>query len=462
MSNSITQELIDQGESSSMEFIASPSSEEQIAKAVVAFLNTKGGTVIVGLDDHGRCPASLTKQHAQKLETFLRKQITPGTLFALSLDETLSGTVIVIEVPKGRDRPFMFKGAVFVRSGGSNKAANRDDIRKMVFQDTDQPRWERQIATGLGVEDLDAKLIRQTVSSARESRGMSLADSTDTLSVLAEFSMTQFGSLTNAADVSFGKRVSSRQPQTRVRAVCYETDRGGSHFLDDQLFEGPAISIYENAMAFLQRHVSVVNQFRPGEGQRRSQPEYPFDSLREALINALAHRDYSAYSGGASISIYPDRIEIWNTGKLAVSASKLAKAQHESILTNPDISHVLYLNGLMERIGRGTYKIVQECEQFGMRPPNWKQLDSGVRLTLFSASRAVGADELSHRHLEVVRSMKTGDSISLSEYVERFSAEDLSDRQARRDLKELTESGLLERQGAARATRYVRTAMVLD
>ena len=469
--NRTTQALIDQGESASVELIASARSEEQIAKAVSAFLNTKGGTVVVGLDEQRRTKENITQRELDSLERYLRKTITPPVVFAVSLDETRYGDVIVVEVPKGRDRPYVVEGAVFVRHGTKVRPAAAEVLRKMVEEDTGRPRWERQIAAGLAMEDLNAKLILRTIRAATHNRGMTFADADDDALTLGEMSMMQFGELTNAADVCFGEGVSIRHPQTRVRAVRYETDRAGDRFLDDQLFEGPVLDVYEDAMAFFRRHVAVANDFTPGNMERESKPQYPFAALREGLINALAHRDYSFYSGGASLSVYPGHIEIWNSGNLpaGLSPRKLEQAKHESILVNPDISNVLYMNGLMERIGRGTYTIVQQCKAFKMPPPKWKHSSAGVRLTFFAAAgssaqprTAAALAALNSRQRALLGAVKPGESISVSDYLEKFVDEELSARTARRDLTELTQLGAFERVGSARSTAYQRTDKFTD
>ena len=125
----------------------------------------------------------------------------------------------------------------------------------------------------------------------------------------------QTGQLTNAADVLFGKKAAQRHPQIRLRAVTYSTDRAGD-FVDEQLYEGTAFHLLEDAMAFLKRHVAIGAEFREGRLPRESRPRYPFFALREGLVNALVHRDYAAFSGSVSVSVYPDRVEIWNSGKL--------------------------------------------------------------------------------------------------------------------------------------------------
>ena len=115
------------------------------------------------------------------------------------------------------------------------------------------------------------------------------------------------------------------------------------------------------------------------------------------------------------------------------------------------------MNDLMERVGRGTYNIVQECEQFEMRPPKWENTGNGVRLTFYTSSSIVtAADELPKRLVAFLERLKPGDSISFSEYME---SDGTSERQARRDLKELTDLGFLERYGSARSTRYKRTEL---
>ncbi len=147
----------------------------------------------------------------------------------------------------------------------------------------------------------------------------------------------------------------------------------GDKFSDMKSFEGPLHSIFEEAYTFIVRNTLSVSRFIKGNPKRQDSPLYPEEAIREALINALAHRDYSAASGGVSIHIHPRRLEIWNSGSLpdGVTAESLAKG-HISVLRNPDIAHALYLRGLMEKAGRGSVLMVQRCRDAGLRDPFWK------------------------------------------------------------------------------------------
>jgi ATP-dependent DNA helicase RecG len=456
--NRFTDQLLSEGESRQLEFKASVEPIDAIAKTVCAFLNTNGGVVIVGVDGDGTPNGLADQTQCKALDDFLHRTITPKVLFDVSIDETTGGNVITVSVPAGTDRPYVFEGAVYIRKGSATQAADASALRELVETSSQSPkRWERRPSSGLTIEDVDRELVAETVRRAQDGRGVQFENAKDSTSVLAQLSLLQTGQLTNAADVLFGKKVAQRHPQTRLRAVCYATDRADD-FLDEQLYEGPAFRLLEDAMAFLKRHLAIAAEFREGQLTRESKPKYPFNSLREALVNALVHRDYAAFSGSVSLSIYTDRIEIWNTGKLprGISPRDLMQASHSSILVNPDISHVFYLHELMERVGRGTYKIAQECRDFGMRLPEWKNVGAGVRLTLFQAKAGMPTISLNDRQQELLAIIKPREEIRVPEYVERFG-HGITDRQARRDLADLENSGFLVRRGAGPKTTFERS-----
>jgi ATP-dependent DNA helicase RecG len=457
--NEFTERMLAQGESPRLEFKSSVEPMTGIARTVCAFLNTEGGFLIAGVDEDGTPNGTATEDQTRSLSQFLREKITPRVLYDVSFDHTSKGNVITVGVPAGPDRPYVCEGAVFLRTGASTRAATASALREMV-EETSQPttRWERRPSIGLEIEGLNLELLNITIHRAQDRRGYLFDGTNETEGRLSQLSLFQTGHLTNAADVLFGKRVAQRHPQTRLRAVCYATDRADD-FLDEQLYEGPAFQLLEDAMAFLKRHLPIGAEFREGQLPRDSRPKYPFAALREGLVNALVHRDYSAFSGSVTLSIYPDRVEIWNTGKLphGISPRDLPLASHPSILVNPDIGHVFYLHELMERVGRGTFKIAQECRNIGMRLPEWKNVGSGVRLTMFAANPNRSASlDLNDRQKELLKVLQTGEQIRVPVYLARFG-QGITDRQARRDLSDLEGEGFLIRHGAGSKTTYERT-----
>jgi ATP-dependent DNA helicase RecG len=166
----------------------------------------------------------------------------------------------------------------------------------------------------------------------------------------------------------------------------YNSDKAGEEFSDMKSLEGPLNRIFEEAYSFVVRNTPSVSHFREGQPQREDHPLYPEAAVREGLINALAHRDYTSPSGGVAIHIYPRRLEIWNSGTLpeGITNESLRKGQI-SVLRNPDIAHVLYLRGFMEKAGRGSVLIIDACRRQGLPEPNWNSNQSrGVTLTFFA------------------------------------------------------------------------------
>jgi ATP-dependent DNA helicase RecG len=452
----LTQKMLTEGESIRVAFVKSVHDLEAIGRHVAAMLNTRGGSVLVGTEtlDPGICP-----RDAQAIREYLHKEITPQIIYSVSIDSVEAGKVLVVDVPQGEDRPYVFQGTVYTRERTDSLIADAETMRLMVENRARRPeRWERRASSGLGIGDLDVDLIGKVVQRAQEKRGYRFASPDDPETVLKELGLTRFGQFTNAADVLFGRQVAIRHPQTRVRAVCYESDKG-NRFIDEQLFEGPLLTLFGMVMAFFQRHVSISSDFESGSLTRVTRAQYPWNSLREGLVNAFAHRDYASFSGGVTASVYPDRIEILNSGRLpkGISAESLRRETHDSILVNPDISHVFYLYELMERVGRGTFKIVQECREYGMRLPEWKSGASGVRLTFFAAERNGRQSlELNERQENLLHHLNPGDKITRQEYAERF-AMGVTDRTARRDLSMLEDYRLLIRHGSGPKTIYERT-----
>ncbi len=455
MGNQTTETLLRKGENERIVFVRSVTSFEEVGKAVCALLNALGGSVLVGVDPSERPSSAIFKAAADKVRESLNENIAPHALLTVSVDDVQGGSVLVVDVPAGRDVPYAFDGTVYVRSGSHTVRADAQAIRAMVERRAGEvERWERRLSPGLEVGDLSVALIRQTVENAITKRGFVFQNSRDTSAVLSDLGLMRYGQLTNGADVLFGERVAIRHPQTRFRAVRFESDKGGT-YLDDQLFEGPAFSLLESAMAFVRRSTSVLVTFSPGSLTRDEKPQYPFSAVREGLVNALVHRDYVSYSGSVSVYVYPNRIEIWNSGSLpkGIKAQDLHRESHRSVLVNPDISHIFYLHQLMERVGRGTYMIVQECKRLGARSPSWSQKSGAVRLTMYAAT---GRIVLNERQARAVSELHEGQIVRSSEYAKRFGR-GVTERQVRRDLNELDKLGFLRREGAGPSTGYVRT-----
>lgn len=422
---------------------------ESIAATVCAFLNSEGGTLVVELE-----PETDTARIGE-LKLAITEKITPPAFWSATVQRVGAESLLLIEVPAGKDRPYVVNGTIYLRRGSSTVPADASAIQALVGKTyTDAQRWERRLVPNLTLDDLDAKTIRAVAKDAREQRNLRLDENGTLESVLAALSLRREDQLTNGADVLFGKHPSLRLPQTRVRVAVYAADKGGE-FRDSRICEGHAFQCMEAVFELIQRHTPVRARFAKDRLQREEGPAFPEFAVREGLVNAFVHRDYAAFEGGMSVGLYPGRLVIWNSGSLpeGMLVGDLKK-EHPSILRNPDLAHVFYLRRYMERVGRGAQKIIAECREARLPAPKWESGPSGVTLTLFAGTPRGTPKRLNLRQRKLLKDIQPGSLVKTAEYCERLA---VSDRQARRDLMELEQAGFLDREGAGPATVFRRT-----
>ncbi len=381
-------ELLGLGEGQGLEFKTTLQSVDSIGKTVCGFLNSGGGYVVCGIADKGDVVGlEISDERLAAFERQLHESISPKTLVSVQRERLRQSTVAVIEVPKGRDVPYSYQNVIYLRKGDKNVVADSPTIRDMVLRTQIEPeRWERRFSLADLENDLDSAAVAATVADAEKVKRAFFHDPRDPVHTLEDLSAARHGRLTNGGDVLFARNPAIRLPQTRLRAIRYNSDKAGDTFSDMKSFEGPLYDLFEDAYAFIVRNTASVARFPEDSPKREDSPIYPEAAVREGLINALVHRDYASPSGGVSVHIFPQRLEIWNSGNLpdGVTPESLAKGQI-SILRNPDISHVLYLRGLMEKAGRGSILIRHTCELQGLPAPTWRSdAATGVTLTFFT------------------------------------------------------------------------------
>lgn len=466
MISEVLLQQIAQGEGLHSEFRLGLDNVEALAEVVCAFLNTQGGTVFCGVSDDGQVVGLSTveqdPQRVRGVHQAIANQLTPSALFTVSLDILDSKAVLTIEVPEGKDRPYVCAGRVFLRRGSRTDVADARALREMVqTKAVSADRWERRPSMAMEEGDLDHEEVQAMVNEAGKSERHHFAKSDDDEAVLAELGLAGTRGYTQGADVLFARNPALRHPQTRVRLIRYAAGKTANEYLDDKQLQGPLVRVLNQAFDWLRGQLPMEQRFEADSKAplvRQARMAYPEAAVREGLVNAFAHRDYAGFSGGLTVSVYAERIEIWNAGRLPDGLKPAdLKRNHPSLPANPDIAQVLYLRGLMERIGRGTQKIIQSCADQGLRPPQWEDRETGVTLTLWGPGGALnGLASLNTRQLALLDAMKVDERIRPAEYRERFAAK-VSERQARRDLVTMEELGLLRVDGAGASTAYVRT-----
>jgi len=376
------------GEGQELEWKAT-ANPRSIGRAVCSFLNAGGGCVLIGVNDRGEVTGLPADSDLQQLEQQIARGLAPSALVSFETQELSGKTVWVVEVPAGKDIPYAFQNEIFIRQGEHSRRADVETIRDMILRRQVEPeRWERRYSEANLASDLDEREVRTTAAKVDESgrAAQKLADAPSPVEVLERLGMVRYGRLTNGGDVLFGQRPAQRHPQLRVRAVNYGGEKSGSSYRDLRNLEGPLVAVLEQAHAFIAQNTPSRVRFLAGALERQQTSLYPPMAIREGLVNAFAHRDYADFKGGVAIHIHPNRLEIWNSGSFLDGITPDAlKEGRLSVLRNPDIAHVLYLRGLMEKLGRGSLLILNACDQAGLPAPQWSSSpEGGVTLTFFT------------------------------------------------------------------------------
>lgn len=379
------QDLLSLGEGQRVEFKSSLKNVDTLGQIVCGFLNTAGGFLVCGINDRGDGQGiAASDAEVSILEKRIHDGLSPKAMVSFQVQVLDGLRVLVIAVPAGVDVPYAFRDAIYIRDGAATQKADATIIRDIVMRRQIEPeRWERRFSFADMENDVDAEEVRSTVTDALKVRRAFFRDSTNIRMVLEDLSASKYGRLTNGGDVLFALNPANRLPQVRVRAMRYNTDKAGDTYRDLKSFEGPLHAVFEDAYSFVVRNTPSIARFPKGTTKREDAPIYPENAVREALINALAHRDYSASSGGVSIHVYPRRLEIWNSGGLpeGVTVANLIKG-HISVLRNPDIAHALYIRGRMEKVGRGSVLMLDQCRERGLPAPIWTSDEKlGVTVT---------------------------------------------------------------------------------
>jgi ATP-dependent DNA helicase RecG len=453
--NQFVNQLLKKKEGERTEFKQRVPSRDILGRTLCSFANSKGGTIIIGVDDKGSVIGVTDADSvAQSLSRDAGTILSPSISVSVNVVEVEGKQILLVDIPEGLDKPYTFGRQVYIRHDDRSAHAEVHELRGLLSEAPRfEVRWERRLTGGIGESDLNQKEVARLAASAQDKFGYSFPVNADKTVQLELLNLASHGQLHNGAVVLFGRHPEHPFPQIRVRAIRFADD-AETHILDNQVLEGNAFQLAEDSVKFIQSNIRVSSSITDASLVRKDETGLPMIALREAILNAIQHRDYEAYDGSIIIKIMPTSISIWNLGPLpkGMTVSDL-KHVHYSRPRNPDIAHAFFLRGLVERIGSGTSRILTALRAADLPDAQWEVVSGGLEVT-FRFSR-VGA-ELNERQKALIEHIAEGDSITLPDYIRRFAGH-VSPRQARGDLSDLAKKKLLEKHGAARSTRYERT-----
>lgn len=367
--------IVARGESETLEFKRSTGQLVAGMRTVCGMLNGLGGFVLFGVGDNGAISGqNVSTQTLEQLANELRKIEPPAFPEQLSVTLENGNCVIALRVTGGGG-PFTYDGRPYQRVGPTTSLMPRQRYERALLERLHATqRWENEAAVGFTVEDLDHAEITRTIDEAIRRGRMGEPGTRNPVGVLAGLNLIRDGHLLNAAVVLFGRsdRLMPTFPQCLLRMARFRgTDK--SEFIDNRQEVGNAFDLFVRAQRFLRDHLPVAGRIVPNLFERIDDPLYPLEALREALANALCHRDYAIGGGAVDVALYDDRLEIQSTGPLPfdITPEDLTRP-HQSRPWNPLIAQAFYRRGISEAWGRGTLKMVELTTQAGLAAPEFE------------------------------------------------------------------------------------------
>lgn len=398
---------------------------ERIARAVVAFSNTEGGTVYVGITDEGKVVGVEDTDHTSiRCAQILKDNVRPDVTMTTNIGQMkIEGKDIVrIDVSEGPEKPYYLreKGlkaeGVFVRRGTVNDPVSEETLKVMLHRLRSRS-YESTISLR---QDLTFDFTRSVFSK----NGLELDPEH-----MKTLHMTDNGRFTNLAFML------SDQFDVPVKAALFQ-DEFKDSFLDRAEFNGSVLEQFDGVMRFITGHNTKRSVI---EGiNRKDTTAFPIIAVREAVLNALVHRDYSM-QGTILISIYPEKLTISSPGGLNEIYSIEDLKTGISSTRNPGLANIFYRLGLIEAYGTGIPRIMKQY--LHKAEPTIKVSNALFFITL--PSLLSGSDRLE-------------ELLSERDFITRSDLEDIgySRVAAVKELNSLMEQGRIEKVGGGRSTKY--------
>jgi len=420
------------GEGDRLEFKKTTGQLRAGIKTVCAFLNGQGGNVLFGVNDQGAVSGQSVS--SKTLEDIARecKRLDPAVSPAINVVDLDNGQAVIAITVEPGEGPYTYDGRSYERVGAVTGIMPRTVYEGLLLERLHPARrWENQpVPENITIDDLDAEEIEAVLANAVRIGRMETPRRMDIESILTGLELIQDGHLLNAAVVLFGKNVGSQFPQCEIRLARFRGMDKQPDFIDNRQYKDHSFGLLRRAEAFLLDHVPIAGQLASTSMIRRDIPWYPPRATREALANALCHRDYTIPGGAVAIAMFDNRLEIISPGgfHFGLTADKMT-LPHESRPWNPLIANTFYRAGVIERWGSGTTNMVHWCEENGNPVPQWQEHSGSVVVSFYPPA---GTEK---EQQDVVTPQATPQVTPQVEKLLRFCREPLSREELQQGLK---------------------------
>jgi ATP-dependent DNA helicase RecG len=414
----------------------------QLDREIVALANAGGGSIFVGVNDQGEIVGiNVSNRMQSEVSTIARNCDPPLEVETFVYPEK----VLEVRVSEGTDKPYRCKGGFFLRMGPNTQKLNRNEIRQLILRSGTYRFDEAPNSRFQFPQDIDRRKLEEYVNLCGFTTTAKPEDIL--ISLDAARRVKNRVVLCNAGVLFFAKQPQSFIKESHISCIRYH-GRDRFNIIDRQELTGNPIEMIENAYTFVKRNIRVGYSFN--EGTRRKESfEYPITAAREAIINAVMHRDYFYDVSNIYISIYSDRLEIENPGGL-YSGLTMDELGKRSVRRNRLIADLLFRAGYVERVGSGIPRMRRALEE-NKNPPMEISATNFFSVVFYPRIEQLDKMNLSERQFRLYQLAIERGTIKTAEAARLMA---ISEDTTLRELRMLVALGLIEKKGIGKNTSY--------
>lgn len=410
-------EIIQNGGNSSVEFKLDDVENFKVAKEIVALLNLQGGIILFGVNDDGSIRGTTRDDLEDWIIEICRVKLKPPIVphLAWIRDFEPNKDILVVRFPVGLDKPYSRfhnnRHTYYIRIGTNSREASRDELERM-FQASGRLNYGRKPVPGTLFDDLDIRRLKQYFGRVLKSTIYADSDISKWNSLLInfDFMIASEDLVTASVDgiLLFGKNPKRYLPQSGIRAIVYPGSSPNYETITDQELKGPMTPLFsqdknllesglvEQAIDFIKRNTGRNSRLEDGS-RRSDRMDYPEEVIREVIVNALVHRDYSIAGTDIFITIFSNRIVVKSPGRLPNTATIEALKNGFRFARNQSLVNVMRDYNYVEFRGMGIKeKIIPGMQAHNGTEPEFFEDEHSFTVILFQVSTLGGLYELSH------------------------------------------------------------------
>ena len=446
---------ITQGENTTTEF--KENFDQEVIETTVAFANTHGGVILIGVSDKGEIRGiTIGKETLSDVSNRIAQATEPRVIVEVESVAVEGQSVLLVHIAETSIKPISVRGRCYKRVGNSNRVMFPQEIAQMHLNTVGQS-WDQLLVTSAGIDDIADKKVewyltrRETTRNVAKPQDMSLTALLRNIDGLSDEEIP-----THADILFFGKYPQRFFQNAQLRVVRFKGTSVTHPVIDRLDCSGALWEMVDAAEEFIRKNIRLLSLRTSKSFQRDDKFEYPLEALREAIINALIHRNYQKHSD-VRVFIFDNRVEIINPGTFPEGVSPDAPI-HEPV--NPILSQFMYDVGFIERYGSGIRMMKRLSEEWGNKEPSYELhpletkiiFDSPIQESTFIEIDDI-SEQLNERQRNALFHVQKSGQIATKEYVE---INHVSRRVAYEELRDMTDKGLLSMIGKGRGTKYVR------